>query len=86
MTDNIATTELNLVRNNHRQIDYQQEALAWQAAGQKQVLADIAIIKSTGQPIYYTQNGKLIREDANGQKFHYQPQPDGSDLIIERIN
>jgi Phosphorylase superfamily len=36
-------------------------------------------------PIYYSRNGKLIREEANGKKFEYRPLPDGGEEIIGEV-
>jgi hypothetical protein len=55
------------------------------AAGQKQVAADIARLKAMGEPIHYMLDRKLVREEANGQKFEIEIQADGSKKIIGEI-
>jgi predicted DNA-binding transcriptional regulator YafY len=55
------------------------------AAGQKQVAEDIARLKAMGLPIYYEIGEKLIREEANGQKFEYRLQDDGREEILGEI-
>jgi chromosome segregation and condensation protein ScpB len=56
-----------------------------QAAGQIQVARDIARLKAMGKPIHYTIGKKLIREEANGQKFELLIREDGSEEIIGEI-
>jgi hypothetical protein len=55
------------------------------AAGQKQVTEDIARLKAMGEPIHYMLDRKLIREEANGQKFEMEIQSDGSQKVIGEI-
>ncbi len=55
------------------------------AAGQKQVAKDIARLKAMGEPIHYMLGHKLVREEANGQKFEIEVQVDGSEKIIGEI-
>ena len=55
------------------------------AAGQKQVAEDIARLKAMGEPIHYMLGHKLVREEANGQKFELKIQADGSEKIIGEI-
>jgi hypothetical protein len=55
------------------------------AAGQKQVAEDIARIKAVDKPIHYMLGEKLVREEANGQKFEIEIQADGSTKIIGEI-
>jgi hypothetical protein len=43
-----------------------------EAAAQKQVAEDIARLKALGKPIHYIIDRKLVREEANGQKFELQ--------------
>lgn len=57
-----------------------------EAAGQKQVAADIARLKAMGLPIHYSKDGKLIREEANGQKFELRIHKDGTEEIISEIS
>jgi hypothetical protein len=52
------------------------------AAGQKQVAEDIARLKAMGEPIHYMLGHKLVREEANGQKFEYLLREDGSEEIL----
>jgi chromosome segregation and condensation protein ScpB len=56
-----------------------------QAAGQIQVARDIARLKAMGKPIHYTIGKKLVREEANGQKFELLIREDGSEEIIGEI-
>jgi hypothetical protein len=56
-----------------------------QAAGQIQVARDIARLKAMGKPIHYMIGEKLIREEANGQKFELRILEDGSEEIISEI-
>ena len=55
------------------------------AAGQKQVAEDIARLKAMGEPIHYMLGHKLVREEADGQKFEIEVQVDGSEKIINEI-
>lgn len=55
------------------------------AAGQKQVAEDIARLKAMGEPIHYMLGHKLVREEANGQKFEIEIQADGSEKTISEI-
>lgn len=54
-------------------------------AGQKQVAEDIARLKAMGEPIHYMLGHKLVREEANGQKFELEIQADGSEKVIGEI-
>jgi hypothetical protein len=56
-----------------------------QAAGQIQVARDIARLKAMGKPIHYTIGKKLVREEANGQKFELRILEDGSEEVISEI-
>jgi hypothetical protein len=56
-----------------------------EAAGQIQVARDIARLKGMGEPIHYMIGTKLVREEANGQKFEFQIREDGSEEIIGEI-
>jgi hypothetical protein len=56
-----------------------------QAAGQSQVAKDIARLKAMGKPIHYMIGEKLVREEANGQKFEFRIREDGSEEIISEI-
>jgi hypothetical protein len=62
-----------------------QEALKWQDIARGQVKKDIAEIKSLGQPIYYLQDDRLIRENADGSKFYCLVQQDGTEQILEEV-
>ena len=55
-----------------------ERALSWQTAVNLQIQKDIAELKELDEPIYYSKNGKLIRENADGRKFEYRYLPDGS--------
>lgn len=56
-----------------------------EAAAQKQAGVDIARLKAIGKPIHYTIGEKLVREEANGQKFEIEIEADGSEKIIDEI-
>jgi hypothetical protein len=56
-----------------------------QAAGQMQIAKDIARLKAMGKPIHYSIGEKLVREEANGQKFELLIREDGSEEIISEI-
>ena len=56
-----------------------------EAAAQKQVAIDIARLKAMGKPIHYAIGQKIVREEANGQKFELQIRADGSEEIIGEI-
>lgn len=56
-----------------------------EAAAQKQVAEDIARLKAMGKPIHYSIGQKLVREEANGQKFEIQIGVDGIVEIIGEI-
>jgi hypothetical protein len=56
-----------------------------EAAGQLQVAKDIARLKAMGEPIHYMIGEKLVREEANGQKFEFKIREDGSEEIIGEI-
>jgi hypothetical protein len=56
-----------------------------QAAGQIQIAKDTARLKAMGKPIHYMIGKKLVREEANGQKFELRILEDGSEEIISEI-
>jgi hypothetical protein len=56
-----------------------------EAAGQLQVAKDIARLKAMGEPIHYMIGDKLVREEANGQRFEFRLREDGSEEIIGEI-
>jgi predicted DNA-binding transcriptional regulator YafY len=56
-----------------------------QAAGQMQVAKDIARLKAMGEPIYYEIGNKLVREEADGRKFEYRLQADGTEEILDEL-
>jgi nucleoside phosphorylase len=60
-------------------------ALELQIAVNKQIETEIAELKAIGQPIYYSRNGKLIRENADGRKFEYRPLPNGNEEILGEV-
>jgi hypothetical protein len=66
-------------------IDIEIQARKMAAAGQKQVAEDIARLKAMGEPIHYMLGHKLVREEANGQKFEIEIQENGSEKIIGEI-
>jgi hypothetical protein len=74
-------TDLNIVPGE----DIARIAQKMAAAGQQQVAEDIARLKAMGLPIHYMLGKKLIREEANGQKFEIELQADGSEKIIGEI-
>jgi hypothetical protein len=45
------------------------EALRIQESAREQARKEIALTKAMGNPIYYSENGKLIRENADGRRF-----------------
>jgi hypothetical protein len=55
------------------------------AAGQKQAAADISRLKAMGKPIYYEIGQTLVREEADGRKFEYRLQDDGSEEILGEL-
>lgn len=61
------------------------EALKIQESGREQVKKEIVLTKAMKNPIYYSQNGNLIRENADGRRFYYEALPDGTDQILEEI-
>ncbi len=65
--------------------DIESRARKMAAAGQKQVAEDIARLKAMGEPIHYMLGHKLVREEANGQKFELEIQADGSEKVIGKI-
>jgi predicted DNA-binding transcriptional regulator YafY len=65
--------------------DIEITAKKMQAAGQIQVARDIARLKAMGKPIHYTIGKKLVREEANGQKFELLIREDGTEEIISEI-
>jgi hypothetical protein len=65
--------------------DIESRARKMAAAGQKQVAADIARLKAMGEPIHYIIGHKLVREEANGQKFELEIEADGSEKIVGEI-
>jgi hypothetical protein len=56
-----------------------------EAAGQRQVANDIARLKAMGEAIYYEIGNKLVREEADGRKFEYQLQADGTEEILGEL-
>jgi hypothetical protein len=65
--------------------DWNKRALASQTAVNHQIQKDIAKLKEMGEPIYYSRNGKLIRENADGHKFEYRLLADGSEELLSEI-
>ena len=62
-----------------------ERALFWQTEVDRQIEKDITELKEMGESIYYSQNGKLIREHADGRKFEYRPLADGTEETIAEI-
>jgi predicted DNA-binding transcriptional regulator YafY len=62
-----------------------ERALSWQTAVNQQIEEDITELKEMGEPIYYSKNGKLICEHADGRKFEYRYLADGSQESIAEI-
>ncbi len=56
-----------------------------EAAGQIQIVKDIARLKAMGEPIYYEVGNKLVREESDGRKFEYRLEEDGSEKILDEI-
>jgi hypothetical protein len=65
--------------------DIVSRARKMEAAGQLQVAKDIARLKAMGEPIHYMIGDKLVREEANGQRFEFRLREDGSEEIIGEI-
>jgi hypothetical protein len=61
------------------------EALRLQEHARAEAEKDIAAIKAKGHPIYYSQDGRLVRENADGRKYYFEAQPDGTDLILGEV-
>jgi hypothetical protein len=74
-------TDFNIIPGEDIEIRARKMAVA----GQKQVAEDIARLKAMGEPIHYMLGHKLVREEANGQKFELEIQADGSEKIIGEI-
>jgi hypothetical protein len=51
----------------------------------QEVSESIARMKAMGKPTYYAENGKLIRENADGRKFECRLLPDGGEEIITEV-
>jgi predicted DNA-binding antitoxin AbrB/MazE fold protein len=64
---------------------WNQRAIGSQATINRQIQTDLELLTERGEPIYYSQNGKLICEDANGRKFEYRPLADGSEELRSEI-
>jgi 5-methylcytosine-specific restriction endonuclease McrA len=65
--------------------DCLQEALRIQQHSRQQVKDDIAEMKALGHPIYYSENGRLIQENADGRKFYCFVQPDGTPQLSGEV-
>jgi hypothetical protein len=65
--------------------DWNKRALESQIAVNHQIQKDITKLKEIGEPIYYSRNGKLIRENADGHKFEYRLLADGSEELLSEI-
>ncbi len=63
----------------------QTKGLELQSAVNQQVETEIAELKAIGQPIYYSKNGKLIRENADGRRYEYRPLPNGDEELIAEV-
>jgi hypothetical protein len=63
------------VKTGHESASLSARAEALKSAVNQQIATEIAELKAIGQPIYYSVNGKLIREDADGKTFEYDPLP-----------
>jgi hypothetical protein len=75
----------NDISQTQPKYDCLKEALRLQDHAGEEAGKDIAAIKAKGHPIYYLQDGRLIRENADGRKYHFEAQPDGTDLIVEEV-
>jgi hypothetical protein len=80
-TEPRSDTDFNIIPSED--IDILAKKMA--AAGQKQVAEDIDRLKAMGEPIHYLLGDKLVREEANGQKFEIEIQADGSEKVIGEI-
>ena len=52
---------------------------------QEEVKKEIAFHKAAGNPIFYSRNGKLVMELANGRCYEYRRQEDGTEEIIQEL-
>lgn len=48
---------------------------------QEGVQREIAEHKAMGNPIYYEENGKLVMENSQGEKFEYKHTENGTEII-----
>jgi predicted DNA-binding transcriptional regulator YafY len=74
-------TDLNIIPGE----DLAVRAKKMAEAGQKQVAENIARLKAMGQPIYYEIGQSLVRQEADGRKFKYRLQDDGSEEILGKL-
>jgi hypothetical protein len=80
---NPPTTESSEDKFKQKDQIYQAQLIAELA--RKAAQQDIDKLKAMGQPIYYEENGKLIREEADGRKVEYRLLLDGSEEIVAEI-
>ncbi|MBE9020006.1 MmgE/PrpD family protein [Chroococcidiopsis sp. CCALA 051] len=52
---------------------------------QEEVKKEIALHKAAGNPIFYSRNGKLVMELADGRCYEYRRQEDGTREIIQEL-
>ena len=52
---------------------------------QEEVKKEIAFHKAAGNPIFYSRNGKLVKELADGRCFEFRLQEDGTEEIIQEL-
>jgi hypothetical protein len=84
--ESINSSVLGLSSNDSiPQSELLKEALRIQESAREQVRKEIALTKAMGNPIYYSENGKLIRENADGRRFYCEALPDGTDQILGEI-
>lgn len=75
----------NIISLAQPKYDCLAEALRLQEHARAEAERDIAAIKAKSHPIYYSQDGQLVRENADGRKYHFEAQPDGTDLILGEV-
>lgn len=52
---------------------------------QEEVKKEIVKHKAAGNPIFYSRNGKLVKELADGRCYEYRQQEDGTEEIIQEL-
>jgi nucleoside phosphorylase len=85
MTPTSTTPEISSYGKEIDREDIEAMAKRIESAAQKQVAADISLRKEMGKSIHYTIGNKLVREEADGQKFEIELQADGSEKVIGKV-